>query len=201
MIAASLEDESDIIIVECVSAVEDGLRIIQEKEIDVVLISSQLPNQGALKFTKKMTEISSSAKVLVLGLSEDKKQVIPFFEAGASGIISKDDSISEMLETIRAANDQRVIVTPEIASAIMERLSELALLLINCGDSYPDEANLTPREIEILEMISNKMTNQQIANELTIELGTVKNHVHNILRKLNVSTRGDAGAYLAIIND
>lgn len=104
VIAASLEDEPDIHIADCVSSIEDGLRIIQDQEIDVVLVSIRLPNRGALQFTKMVTNDNPETKVLVLGLSEDKKQVIQYVEAGAAGVVSKDDSITELLETIRAAN-------------------------------------------------------------------------------------------------
>jgi DNA-binding NarL/FixJ family response regulator len=201
VIAASLEDEPDIHIAECVSTVEEGLQIIQEQKIDVVLVSTRLPNSGALQFIKQVTRDTPSTKVLVFGLTEDKKHVIQFVEAGASGIVSKDDSISELLKTIRAASDDRAIVSSEIAAALMYRLSEVTRLLMDCSDSYPDEANLTPRELEILEMIGDKMTNQQIADALVIEVGTVKNHVHHILEKLGVHSRKDARAYLAFIND
>ena len=201
VIAASLEDEPDITIVDCVSSAEDALRSIQEKDIDVALVSTRLPNQGALEFTKKIAKFSPSTKVLALGLSEDKEQVIRFIEAGASGFVLKNNSVDELINTIRAAKDKKAYVSPEIASAIMNRLSELTQLLLDCGSSFPDEADLTPREFEILELIGKRMTNQQIADELIIEVGTVKNHVHSILGKLDVSSRSDASAYLAFVNE
>ena len=201
VIAASLEDEPDITIVDCVSSPEDALRSIQEQEIDVALVSTRLPNQGALEFTKKVAKFSPSTKVLALGLSEDKNQVLRFIEAGASGFVLKDNSVSELMENIRAAKDKKAFVSPEIASAIMNRLTELTQLLLDCGNSFPDEADLTPRELEILELIGRRMTNQQIAGELVIEVGTVKNHVHSILNKLDVGSRSDASAYLAFINE
>ena len=201
VIAASLEDEPDITIVDCVSSAEDALRSIQEQEIDVALVSTRLPNQGALEFTKNIAKISPSTKVLALGLSEDKNQVLRFIEAGASGFVLKDNSVDELIENIRAAKDKKAFVSPEIASAIMNRLTELTQLLLDCGNSFPDEADLTPRELEILELISRRMTNQQIAGELVIEVGTVKNHVHSILNKLDVGSRSDASAYLAFINE
>ena len=201
VIAASLEDEPDITIVDCVSSAEDALISIQEQEIDVALVSTRLPNQGALEFTKNIAKFSPSTKVLALGLSEDKNQVLRFIEAGASGFVLKDNSVSELMENIRAAKDKKAFVSPEIASAIMNRLTELTQLLLDCGNSFPDEADLTPRELEILELIGRRMTNQQIAGELVIEVGTVKNHVHSILNKLDVGSRSDASAYLAFINE
>jgi len=201
VIAASLEDEPDITIVDCVSSPEDALKSIQEHEIDVALVSTRLPNQGALEFTKNIAKFSPSTKVLALGLSEDKNQVLRFIEAGASGFVLKDNSVDELIENIRAAKDKKAFVSPEIASAIMNRLTELTQLLLDCGNSFPDEADLTPRELEILELIGRRMSNQQIAGELVIEVGTVKNHVHSILNKLDVGSRGDASAYLAFINE
>ena len=201
VVAASLDDEPDIIIVDCVSSAEDALRSIEEMEVDVALVSTQLPNQGALNFTKKIAKTSPSTKVLALGLSEDKKQVMRFIEAGASGFVLKDNSVDELIESIRAAKDKKAYLSPEIASAIMNRLSELVQLLSDCGNSFPEEADLTSREFEILDLVSQKMSNQQIADELVIELGTVKNHVHSILGKLDVSSRSDASAYLAFIKD
>jgi DNA-binding NarL/FixJ family response regulator len=82
---------------------------------------------------------------------------------------------------------------------MMERLSDLAQMFSNVENSVTDSAGLTPRELEVLEQIGQGLTNQQIAEYLVIEVGTVKNHVHSILEKLNVSSRGEAAAYLAFI--
>ena len=82
---------------------------------------------------------------------------------------------------------------------MMERISELARLSADVEDGVTSSSELTTREVEILEMIGQGLTNQEIAQQLVIEVGTVKNHVHSILQKLNVSNRRDAAAYLAII--
>jgi len=84
----------------------------------------------------------------------------------------------------------------------MTRVTELTDLLTVVESGMPEDySDLTPRELEILELIANGYSNQKIANRLFIEVGTVKNHVHNILNKLDVSTREDAAAYLAIIKE
>ena len=82
---------------------------------------------------------------------------------------------------------------------MMERLSNLAHLFSDIENSVSDTPGLTTRELEVLELIGKGMTNQQIAEHLVIEVGTVKNHVHSILDKLNVSSRKEAAAYLALI--
>jgi DNA-binding NarL/FixJ family response regulator len=199
VIAAALEDEPDIHVIACVTNMDDAMQIVREKEVDVALVSTRLPDQGALKLTSAITELTPSTKVLALGLTEEKQRVLRYVEAGATGYILKDDSLEDMIETVRAAQDGKVFVSPQIAAALMERLSVLAHMFSGIENSVSDTAGLTSRELEVLQLIGNGLTNQRIAEQLVIEVGTVKNHVHNILDKLNVSSRGEAAAYLAFI--
>jgi DNA-binding NarL/FixJ family response regulator len=199
VIAAALEGEPDINVVACVTNRDDALAIVREKDVDVALVSTRLPDQGALKLTNAITEIRPSTKVLALGLTEEKQHVLRYVEAGAAGYILRDDSLENMIETIRAAREGKVFVSPQIAAAIMERLSNLARIFSDVENSISDTTELTARELEVLQLIGEGLTNQEIAEQLVIEVGTVKNHVHNILDKLHVSSRNEAAAYLAFI--
>ena len=199
VIAAALEDEPDFNVVGCVTSTDEALKIVQEQEVDVALVSTRLPDQGALKLTSALTELAPATKVLALGLTEEKKRVLRFVEAGAAGYILKDDSLDEMIDIIRAVEEGKVFVSPKIAAAMMERLSSLAQMFSEVENSVTDDADLTPRELEVLQLIGEGLTNQQISEQLVIEVGTVKNHVHSILEKLNVASRGEAAAYLAFI--
>src|SRR5512134_856893 len=200
VIAAALEDEPDINVVACVTNPEEALQIVRDREVDVALVSTRLPDQGALKLTTAITELKPSTKVLALGLTEEKKRILRYVEAGAAGYVLKDDSLEDLIEIVRATQEGRVFVSPEIAAAMMERLSDLAQMFAGVENNITDTTALTSREMEVLELISKGYTNQQIAQNLVIEVGTVKNHVHNILEKLNVSSRSEAAAYLAFIN-
>ena len=155
--------------------------------------------RARLRLTQAITELAPATKVLALGLTEEKKRVLRYVEAGAAGYVLKDDSLDDMIETIRAAEEGKVFVSPKIAAAMMERLSDLAQMFSDVENSVTDDADLTARELEVLELIGEGLTNQQISEKLVIEVGTVKNHVHSILEKLNVSSRGEAAAYLAFI--
>ena len=199
VIAAALEGEPDIHVVACATNVDDAMQIVREKDIDVALVSTRLPDQGALRLTSAITELTPSTKVLALGLTEEKQHVLRYVEAGAAGYVLKDDSLEGLIETIRAAQDGKVFVSPKIAAAIMERLAKLARLFSDVENSVADTAELTSRELEVLKLVGEGQTNQQIAETLVIEVGTVKNHIHNILEKLHVSSRGEAAAYLAFI--
>ncbi len=199
VIAAALEDQADIHVVACVTNPEEAIKVVEEQDVDVALVSTRLPDQGALKLTSTLTEITPSTKVLALGLTEEKQRVLRYVEAGAAGYILKDDSLEDMIESVRAAQAGKVFVSPHIAAAIIERLSDLAHMFAGIESNVSDTSNLTSRELEVLKLIGNGLTNQQIADQLIIEVGTVKNHVHNILDKLNVSSRNEAAAYLAFI--
>lgn len=199
VIASALEDQADIHVVACVTNPEAAIQVVQEQEVDVALVSTRLPDQGALKLTNTLTEITPATKVLALGLTEEKQRVLRYVEAGAAGYILKDDSLEDMIESVRAAQAGKVFVSPHIAAAIIERLSDLAHMFAGIESNVSDMTSLTSRELEVLKLIGNGLTNQQIADQLIIEVGTVKNHVHNILDKLNVSSRNEAAAYLAFI--
>lgn len=202
IITEVLEDEPDIKVIGCVTTPQDALAAVSNEDVDMVLVSTHLPNDGALRLTSTMTEADSSLKVLALGVSEKKERVLQFVEAGASGYVRKDDSIDDLIEAIRAANKDQAKVSPKVAAALMARVSELTDLLTAVEGGFPgDYSDLTPRELEILELIAKGYSNQKIADYLVIEVGTVKNHVHNILNKLDVRTREDAAAYLAIIKE
>jgi len=199
VIAAALEGEPDINIVGCVINIGEALDIVREKEVDVALVSTRLPDLGALKLTNAITELNPSTKVLALGLTEEKQNVLRYVEAGATGYVLKDDSLEDLIETVRAAQDGKVFVSPQIAAAIIKRLSGLARIFSDVENNITNATDLTARELEVLKLISEGQTNQQIAESLVIEVGTVKNHVHNILDKLNVSSRREAAAYLGLI--
>jgi two-component system NarL family response regulator len=184
-----------------VTSPEEALEIVKANAVDVALVSTRLPERGAIKLTSAISELAPATKVLALGLTEEKKRVLRYVEAGATGYILKDDSLDDLIETVRAAQEGKVFVSPEIAAAMVERLSNLAQMFSDVENSVTDEAGLTPRELEVLELLGKGLTNQQIAEQLVIEVGTVKNHVHSILEKLDVSSRGEAAAYLAFIKE
>jgi two-component system, NarL family, nitrate/nitrite response regulator NarL len=207
MIAAVIEDEPDIEVIGIATSIQEALAIVRHGNVDVALVSTKLggklggkPGQNnALELTNTITQIAPGTKVLALGLTENRERVLRYVEAGAVGYVLPDDSVDEMLEAIRAANRGQANVSPEIAAAMMERITELAQMFAQVDAGILESAELTPRELEVLELIAQDKTNQEIAGHLVIEVGTVKNHVHNILEKLNVSSRGEAAAYLAFI--
>lgn len=197
LIASVLEDESDIDVVGRTTSPEAALD--QLPEADVVLVSTRLRENGALRFTETAVQREAPAKVLVIGLRESEREILKYVEAGADGYVLRDNSVDSLLEKVRAADQGEALVSPDIAYALMSRLTELAQLFSRVEMGLDEPIDLTPREQEVLDLVSEGLTNQEIADRLYIEVGTVKNHVHSILQKLDVNSREDAAAYLALL--
>jgi len=191
--------EPTIAIVGSATNAQEGLKILQEQAVDVALVSVGLPDQSALELTRNILDISPGTKVLALGLSENTEDVLKYIEAGATGYILKDSSLNNLVETLHSTRRGEAHVSAKIAGAMMERLSSLARLFSTVENGMTDGVRLTPREQQVLQYIEEGCTNQEIAAQLLVEIGTVKNHVHNILEKLNVSNRNEAASYLAFI--
>lgn len=197
LISATLEDEPDIEVVGCATTAEEALTSVDK--CDILLVSTRLSEEGSLSLTHKLSNQEPDKKIIVIGLTESREQILRYIESGADGYVLKDDTVDELVQHIRAVNEDRAYVSPEIARAMMDRLSDLAQLFSDVEAALKEPADLTPREQEILELLGQGLSNREISSELVIEVGTVKNHVHSILQKLDVENRHEAAAYLALV--
>ncbi len=201
VIGAALEGEQDLHVVGIATDRNSALQQIDATGANLVLVSASLPEGDALALVRDAHETAPDAKLLVMGLDNVDMVILRYIEAGASGYILKEDGVAELLHNIRAAFDDKALVSPVMAGKLMARIAELAEQLSQLGMDPEEIEQLTPREKEILDLISDGLSNQEIAEELTIEVGTVKNHVHNILNKLNVNSRKDAALYAALVEN
>jgi len=190
-----LEDEIDISVTGCAITISQALSIVRDHETDVALVSIHLPN--ALELIRMMKEIIPAIKVLALGLSDDKNQVLRCVEAGAAGYIIQDSSVHDLIEAVRMAQREEARVSTNVAAALLERISKMSKFFGRIDESLFEENPLTRRETEILDFVCQGFSNREIASQMILEVGTVKNHVHNILKKLNVASRKEAAIYLA----
>ncbi|MEZ4656613.1 MAG: response regulator transcription factor [Caldilineaceae bacterium] len=199
VIAATLRDEDDIRVVGMANRVEDALEQVTDSRCDLVLVSTNLGEGEAIELIECIKRDRPDIKVLVIGMENSEAVILPFVEAGASGYVLMEDSLDELLKNIRAIHEDKAFVAPEVAAALMERIAILSAKLTDIGVDPSAYEELTTREKETLELIAAGCSNREIAEKLTVEIGTVKNHVHNILAKLSVNSRKDAAAYLALM--
>lgn len=192
-----LQKESTINIVGYAANTEQALH--QARHADVVLINvADQDQQAHLSLIRDIVEQQPALKVLVLGIGENTDSIVRFIEAGAAGYISREDTADKLIEKLRAAELDQALVSPHIAAQLMSRLAELTNLRAGPWD-HPNVPmrqfdELTPREWDVLKLLGKGLTNQEIADRLYIEHGTVKNHVHRVLKKLNASNRHEAAA-------
>ena len=198
VIAAVLENEPDIEVVGYATTIDEALAL--APRCDILIVSTRLPNNGALRITQAITQANIPTKTLILGLAESKEEVLHYVEAGAAGYVLQDDSVDALLTKLRSTYAGAAMISPEIAGALLSRVAELAQDSGRSEQLKPGALiELTAREREILTLIGQGYSNQQIADRLVIEVGTVKNHVHRILHKLNVADRQTAAAYLDLL--
>lgn len=190
VIANALRREADIdVIGYATNLTEAGSHLNQS---DVVLINAARHQNAYPPLIRTIRQLTPRVRVLAMGLSREQHLLLPYILAGVSSYVFQDDTFEELLKNIRMAGNDDVFVGPPGATKLMPHLVNLVdlnqLAEMECGGP---EA-LTRREWEVLTLIQQGHTNQEIAESLVIELGTAKNHVHNILRKLNVNSRRDA---------
>lgn len=193
----ALDNIEDVYVVGCATTAEELYFLLPHS--NVVLLGSELEDTTALDLLAEICMTHPQIKVLVLGLNDNPNAIIRYIEAGAAGYILQDESVVEMVQKLQAAHEEKAIVSPSVAAAMMDRLTHLASLDTPAAYLEARETqltDLTPREEEVLALINEGCTNQEIADQLFIECGTVKNHVHKILKKLDVNNRHEAAYVL-----
>ncbi|HRW48642.1 MAG TPA: response regulator transcription factor [Caldilinea sp.] len=200
LIGSALEGEPDLAIVGMVSTPEQVLDTLGTIDCDLILVGAAPPNTDALGLVQSIRRLNDNLHIIVMGLPEIPAVILPYIEAGASGFVLRTDSVPELLQAIRSAAEDKALITPEIAALLMDKVARLSEKLAELSLDALDVEELTDREREVLDLVAAGRTNQEIADALVIEIGTVKNHVHNILTKLKVHSRRDAGAYRSLLN-
>ena len=159
---------------------------------DVALVEMGLPDLDAL--TQTLAGRSRAIPLVAIGIADSDTEVIACAERGFAAYVTRDGCVDELVETIRAAAKGELTCSPRIAGTLMRRLGALAAELHPASSM----ARLTRREQEIAALMRQDLSNKEIATRLRIEVATVKNHVHNVLDKLQVHRRSDAARLLGL---
>ena len=141
---------------------------------------------------QKIKNTSPDAKVVIIGVLGTENESLELIEAGASGYILPDSCLEDLIETIRTVHRGEASCPPNILALLFKRIASLRTQLQTL--QYNELGSLTQRELEVLQLVADGMSNKEIASHLMLELQTVKNHVHNILEKLRVNNRREAVA-------
>ena len=171
---------------------ETAIRLASELAPDVVIMDLNMPGLTGVETTRKLAGVAPLARVVVLTISADDDDVMDAVMAGACGYLLKDSSIQDLIVGIRAAAAGESLISPQIAGKLLQRLRSQST---NEDAAATIRAELSDREIEVLKLIANGKDNAQIARDLFISPKTVKNHISNILMKLQIENRIQAAVY------
>jgi len=188
---AILKSVPDIEIVGEAGTGQEAITLASDLKPDVILMDIQMPDLNGVEATQQILKTRPDVGIIIVTMLEDDDSLFSAMRAGARGYVLKGADKAEMLKSIRAAAEGEALFGPAIASRLLNFFHDNSSQLRN--ESIPTPfPELTEREREILACIARGDTNTEIANQLTISLKTVRNHVSSIFNKLQVPNRTQA---------
>jgi len=186
-----LELENDMTVIAQAPNGEEAVRLARECKPDVILMDINMPGMNGLQAIKEMKDDNIPSKIIVLTIHEDREYLFKTLHMGAEGYVLKDAEPSVLVEAIRSVKNGQPYIQANMTRELVKEFNKISFH----DRTKTDANNLTAREMEVLELIAEGMINKEIAKRLFISEKTVKNHVSNIFRKLNVSDRTQAAIY------
>jgi DNA-binding NarL/FixJ family response regulator len=188
-----LAHEPDI---DVVGEAADGAAAVEKAVLttpDIVLMDVRMPRRGGIDACTAIKEAVPSSKIIMLTISDEEADLYDAIKAGATGYLLKEISIEEVASAIRAVHGGQSLISPSMASKLLTEFASM----IRRGDERQQvpAPRLTDREMEVLRLVAKGLNNRDIAKQLFISENTVKNHIRNILEKLQLHSRMEAVVY------
>jgi two-component system NarL family response regulator len=180
--------------IDLVGEAGDGLEaidVVLRTDPDVVLLDVRMPGRTGIETCAELKALMPSARIVMLTASDEESDLYDAVKSGASGYLLKDASIDDVAQAVRLVADGQSLISPAMAVKLLDEFKQLAR-----SGSVPVAApRLTERELEVLRLVARGHGNREIAKTLFISENTVKNHVRNILEKLQLHSRMEAVMY------
>ncbi|MFI0237558.1 LuxR C-terminal-related transcriptional regulator [Streptomyces sp. NPDC016845] len=167
-----------------------GVECVQRCRPDLVLVDTSTP--GGADILADLRAVAPGTRVVVLGVVETAAEILQCVEAGAVGYVPRDGSLTDLIATLERAGKGEAVCPPDILAELLRRVTELT----GGGPFTTDGSDqLTSRELQVVRLIENGLTNKEIADRLSMAVPTVKNHIHNVFDKLQIRRRAEAAAW------
>ena len=186
-----LESEPGIEVVAEAEDGEEAVRKAGDAAPDVILMDVRMPKMSGIEATRAISDVVPTAKILMLTVSDEEEDLYEAVKAGATGYLLKEISIEEVANAIRAVMTGQSLISPSMASKLLSEFNNLA----KAAQQKVLAPKLTDRELQVLKLVAQGMSNREVAEQLFISENTVKNHVRNILEKLHLHSRMEAVVY------
>lgn len=191
-VALILSRLNDVDVADETASADELFGALDDGGVDVVVLDLDLPSRRGLDEARRVRSQFPDVRVLMVGVSELISDVVDCIEAGASGYLSQDASLDDLVAHVRAVAADEAICAPKVTAVLFDRVAEAAR---GRDAAAHDLVRLTPRERQIIALIEKGYSNKEIASRLEIGVQTVKNHVHNLLEKLRVRGRAEAAMF------
>jgi DNA-binding NarL/FixJ family response regulator len=178
-VVASAPDESGVV------------AALERWQPDILLVETAL--LGDPRRVAVLLRAAPRLKIVTVGAFEDEAEVVAYAEAGVAGYVTREQPLGDLTAMLESVARGEMLCSPYIAATLLRRVASTAAH--DAGTDAGRHARLTQRELEIVDLLAESLSNKEIARRLNIEVATVKNHVHSILEKLQVSRRGDAARW------
>ena len=169
---------------------EAGLELALKLEPDLILLDLNMKGMDGIETLKAIKAANLKSRVIMLTVSNNEENVVSALRAGVDGYLLKDMEPEDILERLKSAADGHLVISDQLTELLAHALRA------DASPKDPEQANLTKREREILELIANGLSNKLIARQLDITEGTVKVHVKHLLKKLNLRSRLEAAVWM-----
>jgi two-component system NarL family response regulator len=186
-----LGQDSDI---EVIGEASDGIvgtELAASTAPDVVLLDVRMPRRSGVEACREIKEAVPAAKIIMLTVSDEEADLYETVKNGASGYLLKDSSIEEVAQAIRVVQEGQSLISPSMAVKLIDEFKQMS----KPERSQASNLRLTERELEVLRLVAKGLNNRDVAKQLFISENTVKNHVRNILEKLQLHSRMEAVMY------
>ena len=170
---------------------QTGIELASRVAPDVVLLDVRMPKISGIEACVAIKEAVPAAKILMLTVSDEESDLYEAVKSGANGYLLKDSSIEEVAQAVRVVADGQSLISPSMAVKLIDEFKQMSKPEREQGPAL----RLTERELEVLRLVARGMNNREIAKDLYISENTVKNHVRNILEKLQLHSRMEAVMY------
>ena len=158
---------------------------------DVILMDVRMPKRSGIEACVAIKEVAPTARIIMLTVSDEEADLYDAVKNGASGYLLKDSSIDEVAQAIRVVADGQSLISPSMAIKLLDEFKQMS----RTDRQQVPSPRLTDRELEVLKLVAQGLNNREIAKRLFISENTVKNHVRNILEKLQLHSRMEAVMY------
>ncbi len=182
-LALALSHEPDFHVLGTATTLAAAREALASDPPDVVLLDHRLPDGLGVDALPELQARAQSAKIVLLFAAVDDATLAAATEAGCAGLLVKSGSIEDLYHTVRAAAAGEVVISPDLLARLVSRVSR---------NNLPARGDLTPRELQVLELIAEGLPNAQIGARLGVSVNTVRNHVQNLLAKLGAHSKLEA---------